>query len=296
MILIADSGSTKTDWAIVTGASQPVVLNTQGINPVHQSREEIVQIVREEFVGAMGSNSEVQKLRSSAILTPEFPMAVYFYGSGVRPELESLMTSLLQETFPQASVIEAHSDLLGAARALCGHNYGIAGILGTGANSCLYDGNDIIQHTPALGYILGDEGSGATIGKTFIKCYLEGRFDAELTKQIFEETGETVTTVLKSVYKGEHPNRYLANFTKIISKHIEHPQMQELMRQSFRDFFGNYLLIYPDYLKYRIGFCGSIAYYFSGILVEELEKLGYSRDNVFIINEVTAELLKYHLG
>ncbi len=85
MILIADSGSTKTDWAIVTSASQPVVLNTQGINPVHQSREEIVRILREEFVGIMGSNPEVQKLRSSAILTPEFPFAVYFYGSGVRP-------------------------------------------------------------------------------------------------------------------------------------------------------------------------------------------------------------------
>ena len=116
MILIADSGSTKTDWAIVIGSTQPVVIKTQGINPVHQSREEIVKVLREEFVGVMGSTPEVQKLRSAAILTPEFPMAVYFYGSGVRPEMESLMQSLLKETFPQASVIEAHSDLLGAAR------------------------------------------------------------------------------------------------------------------------------------------------------------------------------------
>ncbi len=107
MILIADSGGTKTDWAIVTSASQPVVLNTQGINPVHQSREEIVRILREEFVGNMGSNPEVQKLRSSAILPPDFPMAVYFYGSGVRPELEPFMTSLLQET-PLAGLVRYH--------------------------------------------------------------------------------------------------------------------------------------------------------------------------------------------
>ena len=186
MILIADSGSTKTDWAIVTSASQPVVLNTQGINPVHQSREEIVQILREEFVGVMGSNPEVQKLRSSAILTPEFPFAVYFYGSGVRPELEPFMTSLLQETFPQASIVEAHSDLLGAARALCGHNYGIASILGTGANSCLYDGEAIVQHTPALGYILGDEGSGSVLGKRFIHDLYGGKLSEEI-KAVFEK-------------------------------------------------------------------------------------------------------------
>ena len=145
MILIADSGSTKTDWAIVTGASQPVVLNTQGINPVHQSREEIVRILREEFVSLMASNPEVQKLRSSAILTPQFPLAVYFYGSGIRPEMETLMTVLLRETFPQAQIVEAHSDLLGAARALCGRNEGIASILGTGANSCLYDGRLLLN-------------------------------------------------------------------------------------------------------------------------------------------------------
>ena len=168
MILIADSGSTKTDWAIVTASSQPVVLSTQGINPIHQSREQIVQIIREEFMGPMGSSPDVQKLRSGSILSPDFPYAVYFYGSGVRPEMEQLMSSLLSELFPQASIVEAHSDLLGAARALCGRKEGIACILGTGANSCLYDGNGIVQHTPALGYILGDEGSGAALGKRFL--------------------------------------------------------------------------------------------------------------------------------
>ena len=216
MILIADSGSTKTDWAIVTGVSQPVVLNTQGINPVHQSREEIVQIVREEFVGAMGSNPEVQKLRSSAILTPEFPMAVYFYGSGIRPELEPLMTSL-----PQASVVEAHSDLLGAARALCGHNYGVASILGTGANSCLYDGNGILQHTPALGYILGDEGSGAVLGKRFIHDLYGGKLSEEI-KAVFEkEMRLNLAEIIKRVYRQPLANRFLASLSEFISNHLD---------------------------------------------------------------------------
>ena len=150
MILIADSGSTKTDWVIVTSTAQPVVINTQGINPVHQSREQIVSIIRDEFQNRVGAE------------------AVYFYGSGIRPEMEKTMRDILEEMFPQAMTVEVHSDLLGAARALCGHEYGIASILGTGANSCLYDGEKIVEHTPALGYILGDEGSGAALGKRFL--------------------------------------------------------------------------------------------------------------------------------
>ena len=221
MILIADSGSTKTDWAIVIGSTQPVVIKTQGINPVHQSREEIVKVLREEFVGVMGSTPEVQKLRSAAILTPEFPMAVYFYGSGVRPEMEPLMQSLLKETFPQASVIEAHSDLLGAARALCGRNEGIASILGTGANSCLYDGNAIVNHMPALGYILGDEGSGAVLGKRFIHDLYGGILSEEI-KQTFErETKLNLAEIIKRVYREPLANDLPVSFVGSVAWHYQ---------------------------------------------------------------------------
>ena len=281
MIAIADSGSTKTLWVLSDGKGQEHTFKTIGFNPYFVTRDEVEYCMSAAFPKEVNASDVTD---------------VYFYGSGCSSCDNYAHLQEALSTFFSKACVNIYSDMLGTARALLKHEKGVAAILGTGSNSCFYDGTEITKCPVSLGYILGDEGSGATIGKTFIKRYLEGRFDAELTKQIFKETGETVTTVLKSVYKGEHPNRYLANFTKIISKHIEHPQMQELMRQSFRDFFGNYLLIYPDYLKYRIGFCGSIAYYFSGILVEELEKLGYSRDNVFIINEVTAELLKYHLG
>ena len=159
MILIADSGSTKTDWALQSASGSWERFHTQGINPFHQDRAVIAGILRQELLSK---------------LNPDEVSCVYFYGSGVRPELESVMTTLLQEAFPQAGQVEAHSDLLGAARGLCGHNYGIASILGTGANSCLYSGKAIIQNTPALGYILGDEGSGGVLGKHFLHELYKG--------------------------------------------------------------------------------------------------------------------------
>ena len=158
MILIADSGSTKTDWALQSASGSIERFHTQGINPFHQDRSVIAEILRQELLPQL----DLETISN-----------VFFYGSGVRPEQEPVMISLLQEAFPYAKQIEAHSDLLGSARALCGHNYGIASILGTGANSCLYDGETIIQNTPALGYILGDEGSGGVMGKLFIRAFCQ---------------------------------------------------------------------------------------------------------------------------
>ena len=280
MIAIADSGSTKTLWVLSDGKGREYEFKTIGFNPYFVTKEEVEKCITEAF----------PKEADAASISD-----VYFYGSGCSScDNYAHLQAALANVFYKAR-INIYSDMLGTARALLKREAGVAAILGTGSNSCFYDGTEIVKNPVSLGYILGDEGSGATIGKTFIKRYLEGKFEAELTKQIFDETGETITTVLNSVYKGEHPNRYLANFTKTINKHIDHPQMQELMRQSFNDFFGNYVFLYPEYLKYRIGFCGSIAFHFSGILLEELEKIGYSKENVLIINEVLPELLKYHL-
>ena len=280
MIAIADSGSTKTLWLLSDGKGQEYSFKTIGFNPYFVTKEEVEHCISE----AVPKEVDAKEITD-----------VYFYGSGCSNcDNFAHLQSALATIFSKAN-INIYSDMLGTARAVLKHEAGVAAILGTGSNSCFYDGEKITGNAVSLGYILGDEGSGATIGKTFIKQYLEGKLDAELTRQIKEETGENITTVLNSVYKGEHPNRYLANFTKTINKHIEHPQMQAIMRQSFRDFFSNYLQIYPDFLKYRIGFCGSIAYHFKDILLDELEKIGYSSENVLIINEVLPELLKFHL-
>ena len=291
MILIADSGSTKTDWAIVTGASQPVVLNTQGINPVHQSREEIVRILREEFVSLMASNPEVQKLRSSAILTPQFPLAVYFYGSGVRPEMETLMTVLLRETFPQAQIVEAHSDLLGAARALCGRNEGIASILGTGANSCLYDGKAIVEHTPALGYILGDEGSGAVLGKRFIHD-LYGGILSDNIREIFEkETKLTLAEIIKRVYRQPLANRFLASLSEFITNHLDDSEVRGVVVQNFIDFLRYHISPYCRQ-DLPVSFVGSVAWYYQDELNEAAERLGYKLGTV--LKTPLAGLIRYH--
>ena len=279
MILIADSGSTKTDWAIVTASSQPVVLSTQGINPIHQSREQIVQIIREEFMGPMGSSPDVQKLRSGSILSPDFPYAVYFYGSGVRPEMEQLMSSLLSELFPQASIVEAHSDLLGAARALCGRKEGIACILGTGANSCLYDGNGIVQHTPALGYILGDEGSGAVLGKHFVADLCKGLMPSGLLEEFLSETHQTVADIIGAVYRQPLPNRYLAQTSRFIHQHLHIEAVRQLVVDNFRAFFSRNLTQYgrPDLPVRAIG---SVAYYYRSQLEEAAALEGYHLDQV----------------
>ena len=291
MILIADSGSTKTDWAIVTGASQPVVLNTQGINPVHQSREEIVRILREEFVSLMASNPEVQKLRSSAILTPQFPLAVYFYGSGIRPEMETLMTVLLRETFPQAQIVEAHSDLLGAARALCGRNEGIASILGTGANSCLYDGNGILQHTPALGYILGDEGSGAVLGKRFIHDLYGGKLSEEIKSLFEKEMRLNLAEIIKRVYRQPLANRFLASLSEFISNHLDDAGVRAVVVENFVDFLRYHIQPYnrPDL---PVSFVGSVAWHYQDELREAADRLNFHLGS--ILKTPLAGLVRYH--
>lgn len=291
MLLIADSGSTKTDWAIVTGASQPVVLNTQGINPVHQSREEIVRILREEFVSLMASNPEVQKLRSSAILTPEFPLAVYFYGSGIRPEMESLMTVLLSETFPQAQTIEAHSDLLGAARALCGRNEGIASILGTGANSCLYDGKTIAKHTPALGYILGDEGSGAVLGKRFIHDLYGGILSDKIREAFEAETKLNLAEIIKRVYRQPLANRFLASLSEFITNHLDEPEVRGVVVQNLVDFLRYHISPY-NRQDLPVSFVGSIAWHYQDELREAAERLGFRLGTV--LKTPLAGLIRYH--
>ena len=182
-VLIADSGSTKTDWAF--GGER---IHTQGINPFHQDEDTIRGILRDELLPNFESCiSNVQSIQ--------------FYGSGVRPELEEKMQRILKEAFPMATQIEAHGDLLGAARALCGQKEGIACILGTGANSCLYDGQHIVKNTPPMGYVLGDEGSGAVLGISFLNALYKNRL-SESIKTAFEDYAQmSMAQVIDRVYR-----------------------------------------------------------------------------------------------
>ena len=252
MILIADSGSTKTDWALQSASGALARFHTQGINPFHQDRTVIAGILRQELLPQ---------------LDPEKVSRVCFYGSGVRPELEPVMTSLLQEAFPQAEQVEAHSDLLGAAHALCGHNYGIVSILGTGANSCLYDGRRIIANTPALGYILGDEGSGGVLGKLFLHELYKGVLSEKICSEFEREYGLTMADVIQRVYREPMPNRFLASLAPFIHRHLSDDAVRQIVIRNFRDFFRYNIRPY-GLSDMPVSFVGSIAFHFRDQLTE----------------------------
>ena len=260
MILIADSGSTKTDWALQSASGSWERFHTQGINPFHQDRAVIAGILRQELLPK---------------LNPDEVSCVYFYGSGVRPELESVMVVLLQEAFPQAKQVEAHSDLLGAARALCGHNHGISSILGTGANSCLYDGETIIQNTPALGYILGDEGSGGVLGKHFLHELYKGVLSENIRSEFEREYSLTMADVIQRVYREPMPNRFLASLAPFIHRHLSDKGVRQIVIDNFRDFFRYNIRPY-NHPEMPVSCVGSIAFFFRDQLSEAAEREGFT--------------------
>ena len=256
--LIADSGSTKTDWALVP-SSQPSSFtsqrfSTQGLNPFHQSRKMIRQTLSELAQNiSQGGFPPVSK--------------VIFYGSGVRPEMEQQMVEMLGEAFPQAEQVEAHSDLLGAARALCGRNEGIASILGTGANSCLYDGERIVANTPALGYSLGDEGSGAALGCRFLNALYKGALSEEIKADFESSTGLTLTDVIERVYHEPMANRFLASLSEFIHRHLDDEAVRQLVIDNFRDFFRKNIVPYRR-RDLPVSFVGSVAWHYQNELRE----------------------------
>ena len=276
MILIADSGSTKTDWALQSVSGTIERFHTQGINPFHQDRAVIAEILRKELLPK---------------LNPDEVACVCFYGSGVRPELEPVMTSILQEVFSQARQVESHSDLLGAARSLCGHNCGIASILGTGANSCLYDGSRIIANTPALGYILGDEGSGGVMGKLFLHELYKGVLSEKIRSEFEREYGLKMADVIQRVYREPMPNRFLASLAPFIHRHLSDPAICQLVVGNFRDFFR--YNIRPYGLKdMPVSFVGSIASHFRDQLAEAAQAEGFRLGT--ILKSPIDGLLHYH--
>ena len=281
MILIADSGSTKTDWLFAEDASKVERRQTPGINPVHMSEEEVVAVI-----------SALDCLRS--------PYAVYFYGAGCIDPFKTKVVNALGRLFPDAD-ISVESDLLGAARAVCGHSRGIACILGTGSNSCLFDGEKILDNTPPLGYILGDEGSGTHIGKSFLNALFKGRLSEKLRDDYLKRTGLSYPEIINKVYRVPLANRYLASCSvyvaEILAKADQWPDDSEVLRQMvagcFREFLQKNVARYENAPEESVGFIGSIAYHYRDILKEVADGLGY---RISTIQKSPAEgLLSYHI-
>ncbi len=201
--------------------------------------------------------------------------SVFFYGSGVRPELEQPMCDILAAAFPSALTIDARSDLYGAAIALCGGREGIACILGTGANSCLFDGKHIIQNTPALGYILGDEGSGAVLGRLFFNALYKGALPVSLREEFETETGLTMSAIINKVYREPLANRFLASLSPFIHARLFIPELRSLVIDNFRTFLRKNIAPYrrPDL---PVNAVGSVAYYYSAELHEAASLEGFT--------------------
>ena len=277
-ILIADSGSTKTDWICLTGddESTQIEVQTVGLNPFHVSDNEIRDVLAHDVLPQLG-DTKVD--------------AVYFYGSGVRPEVEGRVEGLLRESFPDAQTVQAHSDLLGACRALCGDKPGIACILGTGANSCVYDGTQVVHNTPALGYILGDEGSGAVLGKHLLHDLYTGVLPNSVRLMFEKEMGLQLSNIINKVYREPQANRFLASLSEFIHRHLDEEGIRQLVYSTFSDFVNYHISRYGR-RDLPLSFVGSIAYYYQEQLQLIVQMLDYEMGT--ILKSPLQGLVAYH--
>ena len=283
MILITDSGSSKCTWCFAQGTEKQIRITTTGINPSTQEREVILQIIRQELFPAL------QKQES--IFSAAKPEKIFFYGAGCTEARKNFMAEILQECFG-TEIIEVYSDMLGAARSMFQRNTGIACILGTGANSCLYNGEDIIAQTPAMGYILGDEGSGAYLGKMLVRALFKGIMPAHLLQAFQKEYQLDLPTVIERTYRTPMANRFLASLTPFLHQYRTEKEIHELLCNAFDDFIFFNLESYRTKSN-KVSFIGSIAFYFQEELDSCLKNRGFQMERV--IRDPMDGWLEYYL-
>jgi len=276
MKLIADSGSSKTDWLLLTDNNEEQYIHTKGINPFFLNENEIIGLLQETF----------------SLSITEQVTEIYFYGAGcIKNTTSKIVETALNSVFQNAKT-EVNDDMTGAARALFGKESGIACILGTGANSCLYNGTEIVDKVPALGFILGDEGSGAYLGKELLNSYFKRFFPSDLARKFEEEFQPELGQVLSSVYKEAYPSRYLAKFSFFISKNVAHPFIHNLLYNAFTAFFQKNIMKYEGYKSQQLAFCGSIAFYYEEVIKKVASSNGLKISS--IISTPIQNLGKFH--
>ncbi len=276
MKLIVDSGSTSARWHLLTDrADGSTQCRTAGINPFFQTVSDIRNTLEKEFT-----------------LDKTGVSSVYFYGAGITDEGKKRELQKALNEFFNVDLIFVESDLTAAARSLCGNSEGIAAILGTGSNSCYYDGSKVVHNVSPLGYILGDEGSGAVLGRTLVSDILKNQFPQNLTKLFFETHNTTKSEILEHVYRKPFPNRYLAGFTKFLLKNIHEEVVTDLITDAFEKFFKRNVAQYPQAKSLDIHFTGSIAWYFSDLLKRAADRTGF-RTGLITMDPVE-RLLAFH--
>ena len=279
MKLAVDSGSTKTDWGLFSNSYDLKTIKTEGINPCHQSIDEIKAIINSGLIKNM-SQDDIDSVNE-----------IFYYGAGCATQsICAQMAGIIKEFFPDASVY-VDSDMLGAARALCGRAEGVACVLGTGSNSCLYNGSDIIDQVPSLGYILGDEGSGAALGRRFIGDCLKRQMPDAVSKEFMERYSLSKDLIIENVYRKPLPNRYLAGFVPCIVEKRAVPEVHKMLIQCFSEFFTRNVINYhKPWLP--VHFVGSIAGIFADELKETADSLGMTIGK--IMASPMGGLIEYH--
>ncbi len=278
MKLIADCGSTKIDWAMIQGHQVTARATTTGMNALMLTDEEMASTIERELLPQIDSTAVTE---------------IYYYGAGIiGEEVTASVRRALQRNFPGAGVIEIASDLLAAARAVCGTEPGIACIMGTGSNSCYYDGHAVRDNVSPLGYILGDEGSGAVLGKLLVGDVLKRQLPDEVCRRFDAKFGLSRLDIIQRVYKQPAANRFLASLVPFIGENIDVPEVRQLVLNAFKAFFRRNVASYPQSRELPVNFVGSIAFIYRDILEEAAQAYGMRIGTV--IQSPIEGLINYH--
>lgn len=280
MILVADSGSSKTDWLLHVGQQDSVSFKTAGLNPYFLSEKEIAKVIHDQAPGMLAYADKIEE--------------IYFFGAGCSsPDRHEIVSNAISLYFPKAYV-SVDSDLLGCAYATCGHEKGICCVMGTGSNISFFDGEEIFEGQHGLGYVLGDEGSGTWFGKTLITDFLYGRMPEVINTRFEEAYHLNKDIVIKNVYQKPNGNTYLASFSKFVSEIKTTPYGQEILERGLMEFIKTNIKSYHEYHKYKCHFVGSIAYFFAEELIALCHEQGVKTGKVIKqpINDLMAFILK----
>jgi N-acetylglucosamine kinase-like BadF-type ATPase len=284
MILVADSGSSKTDWLLSTPEQEPIPFKTSGLNPYFLTEKEIAKIIQEQVPDMVAYADDITE--------------IYFFGAGCSsPDRHEIVSNAISQLFPQA-FISIDSDLLGCAYATCGYEKGICCVMGTGSNISFFDGENIHDGQHGLGFVLGDEGSGTWFGKALITDFLYGNMPVVITEMFDKAYALNKEIVIKNVYQKPNANTYLASFSKFVSEIKTTAYGQALLEKGLVEFIETNIKSYPEYHKYKCHFVGSIAYTFADELNTLCRKQGVKTGKIIKqpINDLMAFILKRNEG
>ncbi|NGP89304.1 hypothetical protein [Fodinibius halophilus] len=273
--LIADSGATKTEWSFTNGDQQKTVF-TEGLNPYYHTTESITDVIRHDLLPQLDDNVE----------------EVHFYGAGCDSDAkEQIVRQALDSTFDNAS-INIYHDLIGAARACFLREQGIACILGTGSNSCLYDGEEIVEHIHSLAFILGDEGSAGYFGKKLINKYFRFEIPKDLKEDLEANYNMSLDHITKGLYDGSQKSRFIASYGAFLGEHDDHPFIKDMLYEGFDNFISRIVLKYSNATDHEVRFIGSVAYAHQDLIKEILAK--YDLEAGLFVKNPMERLVKFH--